>query len=371
MKEKKSVLYITNIPSPYSVNFLNELGKLCNLTAIFERYDSSERDKSWKEFRFETFKGIILKGWKVGADASIDFQIVKYLNRRYDAIIVSNPCTPTGMIAITYMKLMRIKYGIASEGGMAKNGLGVKEKIKKFLFSNAEVYFSTGWKGDEYFVTYGANQDKIKWFPYTTLYREDILPHTLSVNEKEKYKISVGCQNKRMILSIGRFIPGKGMDVLMKAFQKIEGDIELVIVGGTPPEEYILLQKQLNIHNIRFVDFSNKEGLINYYKAADIFVLPTRSDTWGLVIPEAMSFGLPVISTDQCVAALSLIRNDKNGYIVPVENVNELKSKICAILENDNLSNLMAEENLKSMQDYSVEKMAQCVFYGLKLLDNE
>lgn len=55
--------------------------------------------------------------------------------------------------------------------------------------------------------------------------------------------------------------------------------------------------------------------------AADIFVHPTREDIWGLVVNEAMAKGLPVITTDRCVAGLELIKNESVGRIVPVENI--------------------------------------------------
>ena len=64
------VLYITNIPSPYKVDYYNELGKYCELTALFEAETSTERSEEWKKYRFETFKGIILKGKRVSVDTA-------------------------------------------------------------------------------------------------------------------------------------------------------------------------------------------------------------------------------------------------------------------------------------------------------------
>ena len=69
MKEFK-VLYIVNVPAPYMVNYFNELGKLVELTVIFEKDTSTERDKSWSEYRFDNFKGIILKGISTAPDAA-------------------------------------------------------------------------------------------------------------------------------------------------------------------------------------------------------------------------------------------------------------------------------------------------------------
>ena len=75
----------------------------------------------------------------------------------------------------------------------------------------------------------------------------------------------------------------------------------------------ILLDKIAVFH---FIDFLQTSELKQYYKLSDIFVLPTKYDVWGLVVNEAMSQGLPVISTSACVAAIELVSNGYNGYVI-------------------------------------------------------
>ena len=95
------LLFLSNVPSPYMVDFFNELGKQCELTVIFERKSSSERDKSWGGYQFNYFKGIILKGLPTAADAAFSPQVVLHIKKKYyDHIIVTNPATPTGVTAI-------------------------------------------------------------------------------------------------------------------------------------------------------------------------------------------------------------------------------------------------------------------------------
>ena len=104
--------------------------------------------------------------------------------------------------------------------------------------------------------------------------------------------------------------------------------------------------------------FKTKEELKCYYQAADLFVFPTREDIWGLVVNEAMANGLPVITTDKCVAGLELIRDGENGYIVPVENVDILAGKITVLLQNDSLRKIMAQKSLEYIKRYTIENMA-------------
>lgn len=358
--EKLKILYITNLPSPYVVDYLNELGKICELTAVFECSKSTERDKSWQNFKFDNFEGHILRGIRCGVDKAISPGVIKYLKKKkYDGIIIANMCTPTGIIATTYMKTRGIPFIMESEGGMAKDGKGIKEKIKKFVLSGAELYFSTGHVGDEYFIKYGAPKDKIVRFPFTTLYNDEILKAPVEAKEKKAVKTELGCKSDFMILTVGQFIHRKGMDILMKACRDLPFSCDIFFIGGNPTEEYIEIQDECGLDNLHFIPFANKETIKKYYKAADVFVLATREDTWGLVIPEAMSMGVPVISTDACVAALCLIEDNENGFVIPSENIALLRDRLIELWSNKDLRDHIKIKNLEKMQGYSLETMAQ------------
>ena len=356
------VLYIVNVPSPYMVNYFNELGKYCDLTVIFEKNTSTERDKSWKNYKFLNFKGIILKGINTDVDAALCPQIIKYLRKGiYDFIFISNMATPTGIIAIEYLKWRKIDYFLESEGGFAKSGKGLKEMVKKRIMSNAKCYFSTTPIGDDYFITYGADKKRIVKYPFTSLYQKDIVSDVLSCLEKRKLKAGLGINEKTMIISVGQFIPRKGFDVLLKACSLFRtSDIGIYIIGGKEPtQEYKLLIKSFNLNNVHFVPFKRKEELDDYYKAADIFVLPTREDVWGLVINEAMAKGLPVITTQKCIAGTELIENGENGYIVPVDDSEELAKKMNILVEDKALRIAMGKKSIKKIKWYTFENMAK------------
>ncbi len=90
-----------------------------------------------------------------------------------------------------------------------------------------------------------------------------------------------------------------------------------------------------------------------------MFVLPTRTDIWGLVINEAMAAGLPIVTTDRCVAGMEMIEDAVNGYIVPVNDDQQLAARCVEILSNEMLSRQMKINNLEKIKDYTVEKMAE------------
>lgn len=122
-------------------------------------------------------------------------------------------------------------------------------------------------------------------------------------------------------------------------------------------DSYLNLKKSLGLTNVYFLGFKTKEQLAEYFKAADLFVLPTREDIWGLVINEAMAHGLPVVTTKRCVAGVEMIDDEK--CLVDVEDIVGLKDAMCRILDDDILSRQLAMENLEKIKNYSIEKMAE------------
>ena len=126
------ILYLTNIPSPYRMDYFNELGKYCDLTVIFERKGHKTRDKSWQHFCIKYFNGIFLKGPEIGTYEKLGLEVIKYLKRGlYDYIVVTDMSSITGMVAIFWMRLRKINYCIEGDGAFAGSGKGLKEWIKR------------------------------------------------------------------------------------------------------------------------------------------------------------------------------------------------------------------------------------------------
>ena len=110
----------------------------------------------------------------------------------------------------------------------------------------------------------------------------------------------------------------------------------VAIVNGRPMTVGILkIIDEYNIQNTVFIDNISFDELKKYYYSADILVLPSRYETWGLVINEAMAYGLPVITTDMCIAGTALIQDGINGYIVETDNVNMLREKLKLLIEDE------------------------------------
>lgn len=355
------VLFTTNIPSPYRIDFFNELSRYCDLTVAIERKKADDRKEEWTKFKNIQFNIIEMNGINVGKDTAFCPQIIKIVkNNDFDIIVVGGYSTPTGMLLIQYLRRHKISFILNCDGGMKKD---IERKLiyrmKKYFISSATYWLSSGKTTNEYLEHYGANKINIYNYNFTSIRDDDIAISTLNDDEKHILRNKLGIKNKHIILTVGRYIYCKGFDLLIRAAKYVKENVEIVIIGDKPSKEYIDLIEELNLNNIKFVDFMNKKDLEQYYKVADIFVLPTREDIWGLVVNEAMAKGLPIITTNKCGAGLELIKDEENGYIVPVEDYKAIAEKINLIIEDEKLKEKMIFNNIDKIKAYTIENMAR------------
>ena len=356
------ILYICNFESPYRVEFWNELSKYCDVTVLFSesKEQQTNRNKQWFNNTDYSFYYIYLKQKKIIKNKHICFDVTKYIKDQSYDLIIFHPYSPlTCVYGIFYCIFHKIPYIINSDGGFPKSGKGLGEKLKYFLISHACAFTSTSKQTDDYLAFYGGNRNQMYRYTLTTLHQSEVDKNITSIKEKEQLRTNLGINEKYVILSVGNMIYRKGFDLLLKAALSVNKNIGFYIVGDTPTEDYLEFCNKNDLRNVHFVKFKQKKELHSYFRASDIFVLPTREDIWGLVIVEAMSAGLPIITTDRCIAGLELIENGKNGYIYPVNDINLLSQYINKLCENEDLRRNFAIESLKKSQDISIEEMAK------------
>lgn len=159
-----------------------------------------------------------------------------------------------------------------------------------------------------------------------------------------------------VILTVGQVIYRKGIDILLQSLVSLKGNWSLYIIGGLPNEQLNAIINKNTFANVKFIEFMDKKGLRDYYLAADLFILPTREDVWGLVINEAMSYGLPIITTKKCIAGLTLV-DETNGRIIKEEDPESLSNAIMNMIEDENRL-LKGVASYGRIQLYNIENMA-------------
>ena len=304
---------------------------------------------------------MFLKGISINTDTAICLGITRIIRKdNYDFIVVTDISSPTGIMAVSYLRRHKIPYWIEGDGGVAKSGKGIKQKLKKYVISGADGCFSTSRLHDEYYFAYGATPEKIHRYPFTSISEKDIKEADASLSiGREFYKGKLGMSEPLIVLSVGRFSYekgyGKGFDYLMKIAKDMGSSYGFYIVGDEPTEEFLTWKKEQCLDNVHFVGFMGKKELADYYLASDCFILLTKGEAWGLVINEAMLFSLPVITTSKCVAGTELVENGINGYLVSTDNLSEVEKTIVVATEN----NSWGLSGHNKIQSYTIEQMVR------------
>lgn len=353
--QKMRILFLANVPSPYRVAFFNTLSRDCRLTVLYQLHASTERDEKWTAAQEGEYETVFLKGKATDVDKALCPGVIPWLEKGWDAIVICGNSSPTELLAISWCKLRRIPYCLEGDGAFAKSGDGLKERIKSQSIRGATLYLSTCQELDKYYLHYGAKADALRRYHFSSLQEGDILAAPVSRERKLALRKTLGIPEEKMLLSVGQFIPRKGFDLLLQAVNTLDKHIGVYIVGGTPTEEYLTYARENDLTNVHFVGFKTKQELESYYLAADLFVLPTREDIWGLVVGEAMSCGLGVITTTMCNAGLTLIENGKNGFLVPPEDVRALRMAITDAIVH---SAAFGAAALETIRPYTIETMA-------------
>jgi glycosyltransferase involved in cell wall biosynthesis len=133
-------------------------------------------------------------------------------------------------------------------------------------------------------------------------------------------------------LFCGQMIRRKGVDLLLTAFDRVVAkglDVDLVLVGREAElPEFLAAVSPRARARVRYEGFQPPERLPEYFRRADVFVLPSRYDGWGVVVNQALGAGLPVITSDAAGAGLDLVEDGVNGLCFPAGDVDQLQRGI-------------------------------------------
>jgi len=158
------------------------------------------------------------------------------------------------------------------------------------------------------------------------------------------------------ILFSGKLTPIKAPEVLLEAFARVDKPrASLCFVGDGPLRGQLEARaRELGLHErVVFAGFRNQRELPAFYDAADVFVLPSRQEPWGLVVNEAMNAGRAIIASDKVGSAADLVRPGENGAIFPVDDVDALAAALKHCLASPERSAAMGRRSLEIIRTWS------------------
>jgi glycosyltransferase involved in cell wall biosynthesis len=343
---------VRNAMAPYVHPLFEMLSHDLDLMVYYYSGESSRRKWDlWPRnynYRYKILPGIPLKT-SLGILKEIEVQnlnlsIIKELVlSKPHVLILEDYTSPTTWFALAIAKLLKIPLIYWTEGVKEpKSVLGVITRPLRILFvkkSNAVIVPGRLSKG--HVISLGANAEKVFIAPNAIDNELFIKLSGKYQLRKEELKSQLELKGKFVILYVGRLAEEKGVRSLLEAYGKLKSEISgiaLVIVGYGELRD--ALQKLCQTKKIGDVIFTGAvvdyKQVIRYYSMANVFVLPTLEDVWGFVINEAMTCGLPIISTKACQAAVEMVQPNRNGLIInPVGE--ELYEALRLLVSSDEL----------------------------------
>lgn len=251
-----------------------------------------------------------------------------------------------------------------------RNVSKLRTLVRKIASRYINVVCCNGLQTKEYLLKLGVSEDRLFIGNMTADYvglQSSV--QDLTVQDKFILKDKVKAKGT-IFLYVGQLIPRKGVKELLNAwndFSKgLEQEATLILLGGGNQEnevkEHISSHKLINVIAPGPVDYSE---IAKYYAIADVFIIATLEDNWSLVVPEAMSVGLPVICSKYNGCWPELVKPE-NGWVFDPLDEKDFISTIKTAWENREYWKQMGQESLRIVDDYTPEKVAGNIFQACK-----
>lgn len=255
-----------------------------------------------------------------------------FFSEKFTQLHIATP-GPLGLMSFIIGKLLGLKITFAYHTDLPQyakiytNDQDVENifwKILILLINLGEKCYVPSMYYYNLLVQKGANPEKL------IIFKRGVDTNLFNPNKKDKNYWSEQLKiekNKKVILYVGRISKEKGLDKLIKIAQKLPERI-FVLVGDGPYREEL---QSKSLSNVYFTGFKEGEDLAKAYASSDLFLFPSDTDTYALVVLEALASGLPVIISAKG-GACEHIENGVNGFVV--NDIDEYVEKIEFFLEN-------------------------------------
>lgn len=311
------VLFLSIVPSPYQRDLFACLHSLEEISLQVRYAEAGSPDSPWPEASLASYEKVYRSfylSWR-GKRFIVNRQLPTL--EGYDAVVLNGYVTVPSQWVLRFAarKVPLIFWGEKLERAQG----GLREKMQKVLtgpMRNLAAIVAIGKK---------ARRDYEERFPGIPVYE---VPYYCRIDAFRREPPARPRKPVR-ILFCGQMIRRKGVDLLLAAFAGLveDGlDVHLRLVGREADLPEMMRGVDTEVRKrIEFAGFQPPEALPRFFAEADIFVLPSRYDGWGVVVNQALGAGLPVVCSDAVGAAEDLVEAEKNGYIFPSEDVAALR----------------------------------------------
>lgn len=353
---------LTEIPAPFRIPLFNSLAAREDVSLTVFFLSARNPDRPYHLYREEfAFRWEILPGrdWMLASRWLVLNRGVARALRHADpeVLVVGGWNQPAFWQALVHARLHRrpLVAWVESTARDARPGARSFELAKRALIRGCSGFLVPGRASSEYLRSLGVAPERITVAPNAVA--ADIFGAGVAAarRDREGLRRALGLDGC-VFLYVGRLDEGKGVDSLLRAFASVPG--ELVVVGTGPSERAL---RAASPPRVRFLGWLDRDELVPWYAAADAFVFPTRSDTWGMVLSEAASAGLPLVASEVAGAAWDLIEEGVNGFRVPPDNEKALAAALRRLAEDPSFRAAAGSRTRELTAGFTPEEWARSV----------
>ena len=229
----------------------------------------------------------------------------------------------------------------------------------RWVYRHVDVALFVGVHNRAYFAAHGLNPSQLVWAPHSIENERFADAAGNYDREAAEWRASLSIPiHAKVILFAGKLEHNKAPEVLLRAFlQRGRIDEHLLIVGSGVLEPKLRLRAAGN-PRIHFLGFQNQSRMPVVYRLGDVYVLPSRSETWGLAVNEAMASCRPAIVSDRVGCAPDLVHNDQTGAVFRSEDDSGLADALSSVLDAPGASKRMGTSARKLIDGWSLSEQA-------------
>ncbi len=294
---------------------------------------------------------------------------LKYKRRQFDYLLVGQ-ILPLGTIALFFAQFYRVKYAVFLHG--LDFNLAIKNRWKKWLTKNILLKADRIISANSY--TAGLVND---FYPLAAkkslVLNPGIDPNIITTLKLTDFRRQYGLENKVVLLSLGRLVKRKGVDMTIKAIQSLENRLRekiVYVVAGQGSEVNYLKDLAQGDKQIIFLGEIDETAKWSWLASCDIFIMPARNilgdfEGFGIVYLEANLLGKPVIA-GRSGGVPDAVENNQNGLLVDPEDVTAITQAITALANNPALREKLGQQGKqRALKDFSWKKQAEVLFTSL------
>jgi len=238
--------------------------------------------------------------------------------------------------------------------------------LLRAFYSQCDACLAIGSRNAEFYRHHGVVDAKIFSVPYTVDNERFMRLALAKRSELPVMKKEQGLAAEMpVILYASKFTQRKNpIDLLQaKALLQQQGLECAVLLIGAGEEEHALktFVRSHSLRDVHFLGFRNQSELPGLYTLADIFVLPSENEPWGLIINEVMCAGVAIVATEEIGSVTDLVRVDENGLLYPAKDISALTQHLSSLLRDPERCRSMGDRSRQIISNWSYEDSVEGV----------